>query len=142
MPKPRPDSFDPFRISVAVKAEDIDELDHVNNSVYLRWVQAAAVAHWKTIASTEAQSQTVWVVLRHEIDFKVAAVAGDEIVAETWVGEATQIRFERFTEITRASDGRLLATARTLWCPLDVKSRRPKRVSAEVRAQFSTIPCR
>jgi acyl-CoA thioester hydrolase len=55
----------------------------------------------------------------------------------TWVGEATRLTFERFTEIRRKSDGRLLSQARTLWCPIDAQTGRPVRVSADVRAQFS-----
>ena len=124
-------------MKIDVRADDIDEMDHVNNAVYLRWVQTAAVAHWRELATPEMQVGTVWVVLRHEIDYKQPALAGDELLAETWVGEATRITFERHTEILRRGSRQLLAKARTLWCPLDVKTRRPKRVDAELRARFS-----
>jgi hypothetical protein len=63
---------------------------------------------------------------------------GDEVVLRTWVGKATRLTFERFTEIRRNRDGRLLSKARTLWCPINAQTSRPMRVSAEVRAQFST----
>jgi acyl-CoA thioester hydrolase len=59
------------------------------------------------------------------------------VVLRTWVGKATRLTFERFTEILRDRDGRLLSEARTLWCPIDAQTGRPVRVSAEVRAQFS-----
>jgi acyl-CoA thioester hydrolase len=59
-------------------------------------------------------------------------------VLRTWVGKATRLTFERFTEIRRNSDGRLLSEARTLWCPIDAQTGRPVRVSEEVRLQFST----
>lgn len=125
-------------LTVAATSADIDELGHVNNTVYLRWVQLAATAHWETIAPAPAQSAIVWVVLRHEIDYKLAARAGDKILLRTWVGSATRLTFERFTEIVRASDGRLLAAARTLWCPLNSDNLRPTRVSADLRALIST----
>ncbi len=134
---PLPADPTPFRLTLEVRPDDIDELDHVNNSVYLRWVQAVAVAHWRALALPAMQSETVWVVLRHEIDYKSPALAGDTIIAETWVGAATRITFERFTKILRAADGHLLASARTLWCPLDAQTRKPKRVDAAVRAIFS-----
>jgi len=76
-------------------------------------------------------------VLRHEIDYKMPSTLGDEIVLRTWVGKATRITFERFTEIRRKNDGQLLSQARTLWCPVNTQTGRPVRVSAEVRAQFS-----
>ena len=128
----------PFEMTVSVRAGDIDEQDHVNNTVYLRWVQDVATAHWQAVASLEAQETIRWVVLRHEIDYKTPAALGDKIVLRTWVGKATRLTFERFTEIRRNSDGQLLSKARTLWCPINAQTSRPARVPAEVRAQFST----
>jgi len=127
----------PFEMKVRVAASDIDEQNHVNNTVYLRWVQDAAVAHWRAMASAAAQREIGWVVVRHEIDYKAPGSLGDEVVLRTWVGEATRLRFERLTEILRKSDQRLLATARTLWVPINATTGKPMRVSAEVREQFS-----
>jgi acyl-CoA thioester hydrolase len=127
-----------FTLSVPVLKSDIDEQDHVNNMVYLRWVQEVAIAHWRALASPEAQAAVGWVVLRHEIEYKAPAVFGDEVELRTWVGKATRLTFERFTEIHRKSDHRLLSKARTLWCPIDPDTGRPTRVAADVRAQFST----
>jgi acyl-CoA thioester hydrolase len=128
----------PFELTVPVRGEDIDVQNHVNNTVYVRWVQEAAVAHWRALASAEAQAEIAWVVLRHEIDYKAPALAGQEIRLRTWVGEATRATFERFTEIFSADNRQLFATARTLWVPISAKTGRPTRVSAEVRRQFST----
>jgi acyl-CoA thioester hydrolase len=125
-------------MTVPVLPSDIDEQNHVNNTVYLRWVQDVATAHWQALASAEAQAAIGWVVLRHEIDYKTPAMLDDEIVLRTWVGKATRLTFERFTEIRRASDRQLLSQARTLWCPIDMQNGRPMRVSVEVRARFST----
>jgi acyl-CoA thioester hydrolase len=130
-------STTPFETSVAVMPEDIDEQNHVNNTVYLRWVQEVATAHWQAIASSEAQGEIAWVVLRHEIDYKAPACLDDEIVLRTWVGKATRLTFERFTEILRRSDGQLLSKARTLWCPINAQTGRPVRVPLEVRERFS-----
>ena len=130
-------STTPFEISLAVMPEDIDEQNHVNNTFYLRWVQEVATAHWQAVASSEAQGEIGWVVWRHEIDYKAPAGLGNEIVLRTWVGKATRLTFERFTEILRRSDGQLLSKARTLWCPINAQTGRPVRVPLEVREQFS-----
>jgi acyl-CoA thioester hydrolase len=127
----------PFEQVFRIDASDIDALGHVNNVVYLRWVQAIATAHWQSLAPEEDQAILVWVVMRHEIDYKHPAGPQDEVVVRTWVGEADGLRFERHTEILRSSDGKVLARARTLWCPIDARTGRPRRVSAEVRALFS-----
>jgi len=132
-------------MTVPVLPGDIDEQNHVNNIVYLRWVQDVATAHWKSLASAEAQRAVGWIVLRHEIDYKIQAGLGDGIVLRTWVGAASRLKFERFTEVCRKAcpeqgrriDKQLLAQARTLWVPIDAKTGKPTRVSAEVRARFS-----
>ncbi len=126
-----------FELAIAVAPADIDRLGHVNNVTYVRWVQDAAVAHWTAAAPAADQARLVWVVVRHEIDYKQAAFLSDGIVARTWVGAATRITFERHTEILRASDRALLARARTVWCPMDAVSLRPTAVSSDVRARFS-----
>ena len=130
-------SAQPFELVIAVEPADIDQLGHVNNVIYLRWVQEAAVAHWTAAAPAADQAKLLWVVVRHEIDYKQAAFLGDGIVARTWVGSASRIRFERFTELLRAGDRSLLAQARTLWCPIDARTGKPASVSPEVRACFS-----
>jgi acyl-CoA thioester hydrolase len=133
---------------VLVLPTDIDEQNHVNNAVYLRWVQDVAVAHWRSLASAQAQAAIRWVVVRHEIDYKSPANLGEQILLRTWVGEASGLKFERFAEIRRSSgirtdssgrknENQLLAQARTLWVPIDTKTGKPTRVPAEVRAKFS-----
>jgi acyl-CoA thioester hydrolase len=126
-----------FELPLAIEPADIDQLGHVNNVVYLRWVQDAAVAHWNALAPEADREKLRWLVLRHEIDYKLAARAGDAIVARTWVGTASRLRFERHTELLRASDRAVLARALTIWCPIDAATGRPAAVSAEVRARFS-----
>ncbi|PZR77154.1 MAG: acyl-CoA thioesterase [Chthoniobacterales bacterium] len=133
-----PSSLKTFEITVPVLPADIDTQDHVNNTVYLRWVQEIATAHWEAVASPEAQAAVGWVVLRHEIEYKTPALLGDEVVLRTWVGKATRLTFERFTEVRRKAGDQLLSQARTVWCPINAQTGRPARVSAEVRAQFST----
>jgi acyl-CoA thioester hydrolase len=116
---------------------DIDQQKHVNNTVYLRWVQEVATAHWEVLAPAAARETVGWVVLRHEIDYKAPACLGDEVRLRTWVGQATRVTFERFTEVRRARDHQLLAEARTLWVPVNTATGKVTRVPAEVRALFS-----
>jgi len=133
-----PDAHAPFEIELQVQPEDIDQLNHVNNVVYLKWVQDVAIAHWTRVAPAEAQATLFWVVVRHEIDYRRPALLGDRIIARTWVGPITGRQFERNTEILRAGDRVVLARARTLWCPMSVRSGRPTHVPDGVRAAFST----
>jgi acyl-CoA thioester hydrolase len=127
----------PFELTRRVTAADLDERAHVNNVVYVQWVQDAAAAHWAALAPEGARTQTAWVALRHEIDYLKPAVFDDDVTVATWVGVADGLSFERFTEIRRRSDGQALARARTLWCPVDARTGRPQRVSGEIRARCS-----
>jgi acyl-CoA thioester hydrolase len=128
----------PFEFTVIVQPADIDRQHHVNNTVYVRWIQEVATAHWQARAPADARDAIGWVVLRHEIDYKSPAGLGDEIVLRTWVGKATRITFERFTEVRRASDSELLSQARTIWVPINPDTGKPIRVPSEVRTRFST----
>src|SRR3954464_1191414 len=76
---------DAFEMEIAVAPADIDGLGHVNNVVYVRWVQDIAVGHWRAVASAADQAKFLWIVVRHEIDYKQAARLGDTILARTWV---------------------------------------------------------
>lgn len=127
----------PFGLTQRVEANDLDERAHVNNVVYVRWAQDAAAAHWSALAPPGAREEIAWVALRHEIDYLNPARLGDEIAITTWVGVAEGLSFERFTEMRRRADDALLARARTLWCPVDARTGRARRVSAEVRARCS-----
>jgi acyl-CoA thioester hydrolase len=129
-----------FAITVEVEPEDIDIQGHVNNIVYLRWVQNAAIAHWTAISPHHEQEKLTWVVRRHEIDYKNPAMKDDIVIVQTWIGAASRLAFDRHTEMVRASDRRLLALARTVWCPIDRITGRPTDVSPEIRSLFSVSP--
>ncbi len=125
-----------FEHALRVAPADIDQLGHVNNVVYLRYAQDAAVAHWYSVVDGDHRDSMVWVVRRHEIDYLKPAFAADELVARTWVGEPAGATLERFVEIRRSRDGELLARVRTVWVALDGRTLRPRRISDRLRELF------
>ena len=127
-----------FELPISILAADIDELGHVNNVTYVRWIQEVATAHWQAAAPADDQKVLAWVVIRHEIDYKRPAFLHDQVIARTWVGTASRHRFERHTELLRARDRKLLARARTIWCPINKQTGKLTGVSPEVRARFAT----
>ena len=127
-----------FETTLTAAPEHIDELGHVNNAVWVRWIQQVAVAHWESVAPDAHKDAYYWVVVRHEIDYLRAAHEGAVITARTWVGDAPQgARFDRFMEFTGA-DGKPCVRARTMWAIIDKASGRPIRVPADVVAPFLT----
>ncbi len=125
-----------FEHRIFVSPNDIDVLGHVNNIVYLRWVQEIASAHWTMLSNDEINKKYVWVVLRHEIDYLQPALQGDEILLKTWVGKNAGVKSERHTGLFNASNGKQLAKAITTWCLLDAATMRPKRIEEDILALF------
>jgi acyl-CoA thioester hydrolase len=125
-----------FELTLTAAAEHIDELGHVNNAVWVQWIQQVAVAHWDSVAAAEHKHAYFWVVVQHEIDYLRAAREGDRIVARTWVGDAPLgARFDRHMEFT-GPDGKICVRARTQWAIIDKALGRPIRVPSEVIAPF------
>ena len=109
-----------------VAAADIDELGHVNNVVYLRWVQEIAVAHWRAAAPADLQAEVVWVVLRHEIDYKRPARAGDQVHRPHLGGGRDRFPLRALHGVRpRPRRPEVLAQARSVWCPLNARTGRP-----------------
>jgi acyl-CoA thioester hydrolase len=115
---------------------DIDDLGHVNNTVYLGWAQDVAIAHWSRMAGAALLSRHVWVVLRHEIDYRDPLFAGDPVEVRTWLGRAAGPRFERHIDIRKAGARRFSAKVLSDWCLLDRATRKPVRVGAEILQAF------
>ena len=125
-----------FTRTIVAPASAIDELGHVNNAVWVQWIQDVAVEHWRTVASPDHDAAYFWVIVRHEIDYLRAAVEGDRVTGRTWVGDAPKgARFDRYVEMV-GNDGRPCVRARTHWAIIDKASGRPIRVPPEVIAPF------
>jgi acyl-CoA thioester hydrolase len=120
---------------ISVSPADIDAMGHVNNVVYVRYVQEAATAHWQAVASEGLKTSVLWVVLRHEIDYLAPAFGGENLCAKTWVGETVGVKSIRFVEITNAS-GKVIAKASTVWCMLDSTTLKPKRIEPIMMQPF------
>lgn len=122
---------------ISPEPRDFDEMGHVNNAVYLRWAQEIAVAHWSAIATAPMAQIYLWVVLRHEIDYRDPVLPGDAVAARTWVSRtADGPRFERFVDIRKVGGARPAACLKSTWCLLDAASRRPRRVGPDILEAF------
>lgn len=123
--------------SITASPGDMDELGHVNNAVWVRWIQDVAVAHWSALATPEQQLAYIWVITRHEIDYRGNVSTGETVTAETWVDDAPKgARFDRLMRFTGA-DGRVKVEARTTWALIDRQSGRLLRVPAAVVERFT-----
>ena len=126
----------PFCTTITAGPEDIDILGHVNNAVWVKWIQDVAVAHWAAVAPAAHRDAYIWVVTRHEIDYRGNVAEGETVTAETWVAEPPRgARFDRHMRFTGA-DGKVRVEAKTTWALIEQASGRLIRVPAEVAAPF------
>jgi acyl-CoA thioester hydrolase len=125
-----------FSLRFTAAPEDIDELGHVNNAVWVRWIQDIAVAHWRAVAPADQVAAYVWVVTRHAIDYRGNVGVGETVTGETWVPEPPKgARFDRHVRFVGA-DGRVKVDAVTTWAMIDRATGRLLRVRPEVANRF------
>jgi len=125
-----------FTATFVAEPAHIDELGHVNNSVWVRWIQDLATAHWSAVADPEHQEQFFWVVIRHEIDYRANIAAGESATGTTYIpGDAKGAKSIRMVEF-HDLNGKLLVSAKTTWAMLDRATQRLARVRLEVLAPF------
>jgi acyl-CoA thioester hydrolase len=133
----------PYRHLVEVRPDDIDELGHAGNLVYVRWVLEAALAH-STAAGLDPAAYLkrgeVWVVRSHEITYLRPAFAGERLAVDTRVLSMAAASSIRRTRITRLVDGAHLCDASTDWVFVDMKRGRPRRIPQDIRACFALEP--
>lgn len=126
----------PFTRTFTALPGHIDELGHVNNTVWVGWVQDIATAHWDAAARAEDLAQYFWVVIRHEIDYRGNIAAGESVTGETWIdGPAQGAKSDRRVDFRNAA-GKVIVSARTTWAMLDRATQRLVRVRPEVLAPF------
>jgi acyl-CoA thioester hydrolase len=123
-----------FRHSIAITVDDIDHMGHVNNSVYLKWVQDAVVDYWRSVAPPEAVAQHLWVALKHEISYLKPTFLSDNVVAEVIAEKVDGARAYFTTVVRRGQD--VLSEVKSTWCCLDATSLRPARLARDVVSRF------
>lgn len=119
-----------YQHSFHVEAKHLDALNHVNNVIYLQWVNDISEKHWELLSNKSLNSKYFWVCLRHEIDYLNQAFQGDEIKVLTWIGESVGVRSIRNVHIYKGDS--LLTRIKSTWCLIDAKTLRPTRIKQDI----------
>lgn len=122
---------------VTILPDDIDHMGHVNNAVYLKWVQQAVVSYWERIAPAEAVRQHLWVALKHEITYRRPAFLNDPVDATVIADQVRGSRAFFHTLIKRGEE--VLAEVQSSWCCIDASSRRPIRLANDIVRRFLPV---
>jgi len=128
-----------YKFEIDVTAQDVDLNGHVNNVVYIQWMQDAAIAHARVSGCTKA-SQAVgatWVVRTHHIEYLSPLFSGDKVTVLTWPANFQRVRSTRKYKFVRGKDGAVIARAETDWVFVNVNTGKPQSIPDEVR---NTLP--
>ena len=126
-----------FEKTFTASPAHIDELGHVNNAVWVQWIQDMATAHWEAAARPADREAFFWVVTRHEIDYRGNIAEGDRVTGTTWIeGPARGAQSTRRVEF-RNTEGKIIVSATTTWAMLDRATQRLARVRPDVLAPFT-----
>ena len=125
-----------FEYEIEVLPEHLDEMQHVNNVVYVGLMQDVANKHWDSIPPTELEKEIVWVVRRHEIDYLNQAFLGDRLRIKTWTGDHSTVSWIRHCEIERVADQKKIISSKSVWVMLDKATGRPRRIEEAILNRF------
>jgi len=138
-----PMPVDPWRFTIRIRVRqyELDLLGHVNNSVYLNWIEQAAVDHVEAMGYGRAWSLEqggTWVVREHHLTYFRPVGYGEVVLVTTLPQQISGVRGVRRTEIHRESDGALMTEAETHWIWVRASDGRPARVPRELLEWFES----
>lgn len=126
-----------YAFQLTVQPEHIDNQQHVNNVVYVQFMQEVANRHWQGVVTPELDNEVVWVVRKHEIEYLAPAFLNEVLEIRTWTGEHTAVTWNRHYEIIRLADQKRIISAKSSWVLLDKATGKPRRIDEVILTVFS-----
>ncbi|MCO4770021.1 MAG: acyl-CoA thioesterase [Deltaproteobacteria bacterium] len=136
---PTPSATKPFVLPYTVTEDDIDAQGRANNVAYIQWMNVAAIAHSHALGFDHQRFVALgamFVVRRHEIDYRLPAFAGDVLELKTWPTLMRAATAHRAHEMVRQSDGAVIARGLNVWGYVAIDTGRPLRMPPEVLEAF------
>lgn len=122
----------PFCANIQVESKHIDSLGHVNNVVYVSWLEHCAWQHANSLGidlNDYHRLNRAMVVVRHELNYLASAFAEDQLIMATWITQSDlRLKLRRQFQLIRPADGRTLLRAATNFVCIELSSGAPKRM--------------
>lgn len=130
-----------YKHDVQVTANLVDGNGHVNNVVYIQWMQDAAIHHARATGCAQIASSlgATWVVRTHHVEYLRPAFADDTIRVLTWVSNFRKVQSLRKYKLVRVGDETVLAQAETDWVFVDATTGRPRAIPDEIKNTFQIV---
>ena len=133
----------PFVCDIRIEPSQVSGVvAHVSNVEYVRWLDRAAELHADSLGYSRQwmmDTGLMWFVARHEIDYLAEVGQDDELVIATWVRDMRKVKSWRDYVIARPKDETIVCRAATLWVLVELETRRPRRIPADMAARFSPL---
>ena len=128
-----------------VRFRDCDPLGHVNNAVYLTYLEQARFNLWRAQLGFEARSAADsgprgvgFILARVEFDFRAQAKYGDDLDVKLRLDGFGRTSFTYSYEIVNAASGQLVSTAKTVLVRFDYDAQKPAPLDDAFKARLST----
>ena len=130
-----------FREEIVVPPAAIDVNGHVNNVVFVQWMQDVATRHFNAMGCAEAMrhAAAIWVVRAHTIEYRAPAFVDDRIQVSTWVVNVSRVRSLRRYQFMRMSDGKVLVCGETDWVLVNAATGRPCSIPESIQKAFVPV---
>lgn len=125
-----------FEYTITVMPEHLDGQHHVNNVVYVQFMQDAAGKHWDSV-QVISDDPVLWVVRKHEVEFLAPAFLNDLLLIRTWTAKHSAVTWDRHYQIIRLKDQKKIIEAKSVWVLLDALTGKPRRIDAAILQRFS-----
>lgn len=131
-----------FDQTYTVQASDLDVLGHVNNVVYVQWMQQIALAHCEALGlglQQYLELKHAMVAVEHHVQYRKAALADDVLVFRTWIDDINALYVSRQYAFYRPLDQQVIFTAQTKWACVEIATGRPKRLSPSFTQAYQPL---
>lgn len=126
--------------TITVPQSAIDDYGHVNNVIYLQWMQDAAIRHPESIVEYQLPENRGWFAREHRIEYLTPAFVGHEIEVRTWIADYKRVRAIRKYEFFRKADDRVITKGETPWIFVELTTGKPITIPLEIQALFPILP--
>ena len=129
-------------LKVPGKATTSEEIPHVNNAEYVRWIDRTAELATDVAGLTREillAAQRMWFVARHEIDYRGESFVGDDLLIATWISGFTRTNAVRRTVVHRPADEKRILDASTRWAYVNLETRKPTRMEQDILDRFPVV---
>lgn len=131
-----------FDLKIQVQSQHIDVLGHVNNVMYVQWMQDVAAVHIETLGlglTQYLELKHAMVAVEHHVQYRKAALEGDEIILRTWLDDINALYSFRQYAFYRPKDQSVLFVGNTKWACIEIATGRPKRMSPSFTQAYQPI---